>query len=66
MAIGGAVERRAVRYSVQFSSRRIEGWVCCRAASASLACRSSQRPLASASVKDDQESIMLWLLFLSL
>jgi hypothetical protein len=27
MAIGGAVERRAVRYSVQVSSRRIEGWV---------------------------------------
>lgn len=27
MAIGGAVERRAVRYSVQFSSRRIKGWV---------------------------------------
>jgi len=70
MAIGGAVERRAVLGTAvpvaAGGSRAGRGVVCCRPASASLACRSSQRALASAGVKDDQESIMLCLLFLSL
>jgi hypothetical protein len=65
MAIGGAVERRAVRYSVQLAAGGSRAG-CCRPASASLACRRSQRFLASAGVKGDQESIMRWLLFLSL
>ena len=67
MAIGGAVERRAVLGTVAAGgSRAGRGVVCCRPASASLACRSSQCALASAGVKDDQESILLCLLFLSL